>query len=80
MSEVSREEFEKLEDEATATSAEVHALKMWLDEKFSNLNTRVLLYVGVGVGLIRFDVPTPITAVALAAVIAKFALSIVAKL
>jgi hypothetical protein len=48
-----------------------------VDERFKNQNTKMLLYIGVGVGLIRFDLPTPVTATALGIVVAKVVLSVI---
>ena len=61
------------------TQRELDGLKEYLDEKFKSHRTQMLLYIGIAVGLIRFDVPTVITAGAIAAVTAKGLLAMILK-
>jgi len=53
------------------TRAELAEFKQFLEEKFRSQSNRFLLYLGVAVGLIRFDIPAPVTAGAIIAMVAK---------
>lgn len=58
------------------TSRELQAFKEILDEKFKSHRNQMLLYIGVAVGLIRFDVPDSLTAGVIVAAIAKGAITV----
>lgn len=55
------------------TERELEDFKAFLEEKFKSQSNRFLLYLGAAVGLIRFDLPTAVTATAITAAVGKAA-------
>ena len=53
------------------TSRELDDFKDFIDERFKSHRNQMLLYIGVAVGLLKLQVPDPVTAAAVAAMIAK---------
>lgn len=64
-------------DDKHITRRELEAFKGYLDEKFKSQNNRTLLYVGLAAGLIRFDVPKEVGALAVLFAIAKGAVALI---
>lgn len=50
---------------------EFDTFKQLLDERLKRTETKMILYLGIAVGLIRLDIPTPVTATAIAAMVIK---------
>jgi hypothetical protein len=66
------------DDDAHITRRELEEFRDFIDERFKTHRAQMLLAIGVAVGLIRFDLPTPVTATALVALCFKGILSVVA--
>lgn len=60
-----------MSDDEHVTHRELHAFGQLLDERLRRTETKFLLYLGVAVGLIRLDIPTPVTAGAIALMVVK---------
>ncbi len=63
------------DDDSHITRRELDEFKDFIDEKFRSHRSQMLLYIGLAVGLIRLDIPTPVTAAAIAAMVLKGALA-----
>lgn len=53
------------------THRELGQFRELLDERLRRTETKFLLYLGIAVGLIRLDIPTPVTAGAIALMCVK---------
>ena len=59
------------------TERDLHSFRDYLDERFRSHRNQMLLYMGIAVGLIRFDLPEPITVGVILGVIAKGSASVI---
>lgn len=66
------------DDDAHITRRELDEFREFIDERFKTHRSQMLLAIGVAVGLIRLDLPTPVTAAAIAVLCVKGVLSVFA--
>lgn len=59
------------DDDRHITRRELEDFKEFIDERFKQHRTQMLLYIGIAVGLIRLDLPQPLTAGAIVAMCLK---------
>lgn len=84
MTGVSRSEHEKdirgvhdsIEEHDLLARERLDEFKLFIEERFKWMHTRMMLYIGAAAGIIKFDLPKELTVAALAVVAAKFLMSL----
>lgn len=59
------------DDDRHVTERDFAAFRELLDERLRRTETRMLLYIGAAVGLLRFDFPDKVTAAAIGLMVLK---------